>query len=84
MDRSRDVGLALTEIRTVLSRARNARETLLSRRMEWEGRKWEWIDGEHVMVNPGQPDPDIPDMVEVLDNFIAAAERWERKGRKRG
>lgn len=81
MDRSRDVGMALTEIRTVLSRAETARRTLNSAIINCDGRKWEWIDGEHVMTNPGRRDPDAEEMIAVLDEFIAAAGKWRRKGR---
>ena len=80
-DRSKDVGMALTEIRTVLSRAQTARRTLNSAIINIEGREYAWIDGQHVIVDPGHRDPDADEMIEVLDAFIAAAQKWQRKGR---
>lgn len=81
MNRHKDIGASLTEIRTVLSRAKTARENILGPYADQDGRKWEWIDGEYVMTNPGQRDPDADEMIKVLDTFIADAEKWQRKGR---
>lgn len=72
-DRGRETGVALTEIRTVLSRAETARSTILN------------IDESRVFPKayPSMFDPDRDEMVQALDDFIAAAGRWARTGRTR-
>lgn len=70
-DRRKDVSDALTEVRTVLSRARSARS-----RIEWvrtratEGDDWE---RSHYTV-----DPDTDEMLAALQTVMETLERWQR------
>ena len=81
MSRHRDVGMALTEMRTVLSRAKTARDNILDPTRREEIR-FGMVNGVWSVIDPGHPDPDQDEMIAALDTFIAAAERWERRGRK--
>jgi hypothetical protein len=85
-DRGRDVSSELTEVRTVLSRAENARRTL-----------WRYQAGElsyggryDFSVQPARyvpyvraeaQDPDLQEMIDALDDVIYRPERWRRTGR---
>lgn len=95
-DRGRETGNALTEIRTVLSRAITARhviarvsegpkgyrrETGETRTLTLGGREQTIRLTEWVETEPARPDPDQMEMLAALDTFIAAAERWQRTGR---
>lgn len=88
-DRGRDVSNELTEIRTVLSRAEDARRTLWryqageigSREGHWgpdpEGSRYaKWFDD-----GPYRQDPDVAEMIDALDDVIYRLERWRRTGR---
>jgi endogenous inhibitor of DNA gyrase (YacG/DUF329 family) len=83
-DRSRDVSEELTEVRTVLSRARHARETVRQFR---DGEKvhvgtWDYTTTPSTYLPPDVlSDPDTVAMVYALDVTIAALERWQRTGR---
>jgi hypothetical protein len=92
MDRRDDTGRALTEIRTVLSRAKTARSTILNYPESTPG---DWVpDGEPLEFpsgrthqplrfeesGPAEFDPERDEMIQALDAFIALADRW--KGRK--
>lgn len=85
--RGRDTSEELAEVRTVLSRAEDARCTLwrwqtgqLGRR----GGRWEFgTGGPAVYVGGGyEPDPDVAEMIEALDAAIVSLNRWRRTGRK--
>jgi hypothetical protein len=94
-NRGRETSRALTEIRTVLGRARNARETIAT---VPEAKPGDWVfdvpathphsgkefmAGRFVPTGPAEFDPDQAAMLAALDAFIAAAARWERTGRPR-
>jgi hypothetical protein len=95
-DRGRETGNALTEIRTVLSRAITARQVIASvsegpkgHRRETGETKTLIVGGreqtirltEWVETEPARPDPDQMAMLAALDDFIAASLRWQRTGR---
>lgn len=88
IERGSEAGVALTEIRTVRSRARTARDRL--------NRPWE----EHRLPKPPSPpgtadmgeppadrskpmgyDPEVREMRAALDQTIALLERWEKTGK---
>ena len=89
-DRGRDTSEELTEIRTVLSRAEDARRTLWRYQQEEISRAghWDFAQDPPVYVTDStDPDPDIDDMIRALDTAILALDRWRRtsrpkKGRK--
>lgn len=72
-DRGHDVSWELSEVRTVLSRAENARDSIRARPDSW-------------MVTSGHEttDPDRDDMLAALDEVIAKLARWRRTGRTKG
>jgi hypothetical protein len=96
-DRGRETGNALTEMRTVLSRAITARQVIAGVsegpkgywRETGETRSWGSHNGvpqtirltEWVETEPARPDPDQMAMLAALDDFIAASLRWQRTGR---
>lgn len=87
-DRGRDVSQALTEVRTVLSRAETARRDLIQ--MSYAGNRpgfrWDKETGETFWDLPptGEaPDPDTEAMVEALDEVIRLLARWRKTGRTR-
>ena len=79
-DRGRDTGIALSEVRTVLGRARTALGVL-----EYDERGTEWDttrDERGFLVSERKyKDPDHDAMVAALRQTVAALERWERTGR---
>lgn len=93
-DRGKDTTKALTEIRTVLSRAETALAAILCN-PENEPGDWvfdqpsgryrldgsEILTGRWVASGPATFDPDYKDMADVLTDFIDRAKRWERTGR---
>jgi hypothetical protein len=92
-DRSRDVSYALTEVRTVLSRAETAMEALV--RLSYRGNRpttygvrvpygdnntcMEW----HYDGPPSgeAPDPDTEDMYYALERAVRDLARWRRAGK---
>ena len=85
-DRGRDVSAELTEVRTVLSRAEDARRTLwLYQQGEIGGRRGHWNYDVQPAVwvddGPYQQDPDVAEMIEALDETILRLQRWRRTGR---
>lgn len=75
----------LTEIRTVLSRAKTA----LAYMKEYP---WWWHEfskpvfsksGEYIGRSPGEKvrHPDIDEMISALETFVSAVEKWDRTGR---
>lgn len=93
-DRSRDTSRALTEMRTVISRAKTALSTITH---EMESQPGEWIfdvpsggyrlDGSEILTGRWEPsgpavfDPDWDAMITILDSFIRSADHWSRKGK---
>jgi hypothetical protein len=91
--RGTETSRALTEIRTVLSRAETAKSTLLlwpesepghyeetgEVRIDPRGR--EYRPTRFVSDGPAQFDPDRDEMIAALDVFITAASKWARTGR---
>lgn len=69
-DRGRDVSWELSEVRTVLSRAENARDSIRARPDSW-------------VVTSGRIalDPDRVEMLAALDEVIERLARWRRTGR---
>ncbi|MGW1976683.1 hypothetical protein [Streptomyces sp. NPDC001889] len=80
--RGRDASNALTEIRTVLSRARTARE-LIDVRLEYaRDENGELLrDTEDGTGFVRFEDPDTEDMRTVLDAVVLLLSRWDRTGR---
>ncbi|MFH0246393.1 hypothetical protein ACGRHY_29130 [Streptomyces sp. HK10] len=79
--RGRDAGVALTEVRTVLSRARSARARI-DQPAEYErdaAGKLVWTADRSGFVR--FEDPDAAEMRTALDGVIALLGRWERTGR---
>lgn len=85
-DRGRDVSPELAEVRTVLSRAEDARLTL------WLYQVGELSYGGTMAYTEAGPvytpldregarDPELAEMVEALDEVIVRLERWRRTGR---
>lgn len=68
MSRGADTSVELTEIRTVLGRAKSARKKLLARPGSW-------------MVTSGNDDldPEREQMLAALDEVINKLARWERQ-----
>ncbi|MFF4205537.1 hypothetical protein ACFYZ8_33365 [Streptomyces sp. NPDC001668] len=81
--RGTDASRALTEVRTVLSRARTARAALdrpTEHQYGEDGRPLhDPVTNEWVVLN----DPDAQEMRAALDTVIAVLERWDRTGRTR-
>jgi len=88
-DRGRDVSDELTEVRTVLSRAENALDTLyrLRRNETTHDRArsghWDYSDPEHsrFVVDSYAADPDIDAMIDALEWTVDELKRWRRTGR---
>lgn len=86
--RGRDTSAELVEVRTVLSRAENARETLTKWRANATTRKVA-REGYHDLSGPRPvyvatsyaADPDVDAMIEALDEVIRRLDRWRRTGR---
>lgn len=86
-DRGRDTSSELTEVRTVLSRAIEARLTLWrfqTRQFGQRGGRWDYsLDPPQYVGGTTDPDPDVDDMIEALDAAIVSLLRWRRTGRAR-
>lgn len=76
-DRGRDVSRELTEVRTVLSRAQTALNTL--DHFVGVGHHWGWKDRQHIEL---PLDEDIDEMRNALSETVRALARWERTGKK--
>lgn len=79
-DRGAEKSYALTEVRTVLSRAETAIKLLESGPTEWRY-DVEWIDGERHSERITEYDPDHKDMIFALRAVVAQLERWRRTGK---
>jgi hypothetical protein len=73
---------ALVEIRTVLSRARTAIETIDNAGAEFVVVPGRWTKGEHVPAET-IPHPEREEMLAALRAFVAEAARWEKRGSRR-
>jgi hypothetical protein len=86
-DRGRDTSPELTEVRTVLSRAEDARLTLWHYQTGQLKHGGRWVPGFNDdlprLVDPDPPDPEIAEMIEALDQAITLLDRWRRTGRAR-
>ena len=71
--------MQLTEVRTVLSRARTALE-LIEKNPDWNYHS-EYVDG--VWVRRTVPHPEVDDMIKSLRDTVVSLSRWERKGKRR-
>lgn len=91
--RGRDTGRALTEIRTVRSRAETALSDI---QFNGEGTPGKYVETGEVHIGPkgqeyrpvefvqtGPPrfDPDREEMVAALQAFIDATEKWKKTGK---
>ena len=65
-DRGRDVSHALTQARTVLSRAETGAADLRRARVN----RWEWGD-----------DPDAEEIIAALEQVVDLLDKWRRTGR---
>lgn len=89
-ERGRDTSTELTEVRTVLSRAENALETV-ERRMIRGDYRTDWGHGYNCEDKQAcedeahwhRVDPDADDMAEALAKVISLLDRWRRTGRRR-
>lgn len=79
-DRGRDASRALTEIRTVLSRAQTARQ-LLDRPTEYQLHTAPRDSRDIDFSLPQVEDPDADAMRDALDQAIELLSRWQRTGR---
>ncbi len=84
--RGRDTSRELTEVRTVLSRAENALETL--ERLAAQGDRhasWKCEEGEDCTVEDHwtRVDPDSDEMARALANVVGLLDRWRRTGSTR-
>jgi hypothetical protein len=92
-DRGRDVSDALTEVRTVLSRAETAMDTLL-----WHSyrgnlptmRTFDTPEGPYkrgyALDGPPSgkaPDPDVEDMFYALERTVRDLARWRKSGKRK-
>jgi hypothetical protein len=78
----------LSEIRTVLSRAEDARKTLIRYRDGHHMRAGHWeYDGPggrgRYVGGTTEPDPDVQEMIDALGDAIDKLDRWRRTGRPR-
>lgn len=83
--RGRDVSEELTEVRTVLSRAINARDTLRHwRDGDYGPRGGRWNQETQTRVGGSVlPDVDVNEMINAMEGVIILLERWRRTGRPR-
>lgn len=72
-DRRNETGVALTEVRTVLSRAETALATLTAGPSEGT---YDYDTREYNRY----PDPDQDDMEEALRQVVVLLSRWRRRG----
>lgn len=93
-DRSRDVSFALTEVRTVLSRAETALDALLWNSYQGNLQKYEWVrfegkpspaGGEYVLIDELQEpgDPDAEAMYYAMERVVHELARWRKAGKKK-
>lgn len=94
-DRSNETSDALVEVRTVLSRAVTARDTIVQRSYngnvvwdqawwdyEYPGQEMSWPSMFHgPLGNP--PDPDSEAMYDALTVVIEQLERWQKKRKRK-
>lgn len=91
-DRSKDVSNALSEVRTVLSRAQTALDALIRDRdrkgediiLRWDrteaGGHW----GAVPVHGEYEPDPEINSMIHEMEQVIVHLERWKGHRKSRG
>ena len=95
-DRSCEVSEALTEVRTVLSRAESAMDRLIylsyrgnERHDKAELRTFssgleQWMPTGELKDAPGEtPDPDTEDMYLALDRVVHELDRWRKAGKRK-
>jgi hypothetical protein len=85
-DPHRSTSLVLTEVRTVLSRAETAIETI-ERNPTWIliDSDWDYGQSPPAYVPPvTQRHPDVDDMLAALRDAVAALERWRGPSKRRG
>ena len=78
--RGRDTSDELVEVRTVLSRAENARDRLVAIR-DGHIDRWEYDHDLGTVTRRVLPDPDIDQMIVALDKVIGQLAEWRRTGR---
>ncbi len=78
--RGRDASKALTEVRTVLSRAETARARL-DQPTEWQLCDQPCDKDDIDFTKPKVEDPDAQAMRDALDEVIALLARWRKTGR---
>lgn len=91
-DRGREAGYALTEVRTVLSRARTALNTLGDEATEWHRLPKQpeprGVTGNgappHDRSRPRFADPDVAFMRAALEHVVTLLEPWDRTGTATG
>jgi len=88
-ERGQDTSSELTEVRTVLSRAENALETV-ERRIVRGDYRTDWGHGycedRQTCTDEAhwhRTDPDAQDMAEALANVVRLLDRWRRTGATR-
>lgn len=81
--RGREVTNALTEIRTVLSRAETALAVLDCGPSEWRQDGFEEPNaaGYRTPIHVREADPDQDEMVDALREVVVLLARWRRTGR---
>lgn len=82
-DRGRDTSQALTEVRTVLSRAEHALRVLQRGPTEWRYNSDGRPDFDWEGHWPKDYDPDHAEMVEALEKAVGLLAQWRRTGRPR-
>lgn len=82
-DRGRHAGTALTEVRTVLSRAQTALQRLEDHSpLEWPPLTGNPVlDGYRTRADGRFDDPDLDDMIQILKITVGMLKRWERTGK---
>ncbi len=78
--RGRDASKALTEVRTVLSRAETARARL-GQPTEYQLRDNPYDRDDIDFAKPKVEDPDAQAMRDALDQVVALLSRWRKTGR---
>lgn len=73
--RGTDTSYALTEVRTILSRAETSL-AYLHRDKANDGQAFGWRSGTY------ETDPEIDQMIEALGEVVRILDRWRRTGRK--
>lgn len=88
-DRRKDTSRALTEVRTVLSRAETALDALahdLARKGEEVIVRWERKPegGMRPVYGTYEPDPEVALMISAMEGVVLSLERWRGSRKSRG